>query len=244
MRRLSLTTKLTVLLALLSTLPLLVVGNREQLAKAVEESLRQRIAVCEEIAISCSLHLHRQDRIAIEKQIEQFAERSPNVESIRLVRFDGLIVQSIGNPEQAWHLAVDEPSTPSNVRVPILRNNRPWGNLEVAFTETSSGSTNNGEMKNFIIALALNLVSFGLLLRRSLPAHNSSNAVPRRVRNTLDTLAGGVVILDGQKRIVLANETFQKSCGIDGDKLIGRSLDKFNWRFADACTPWETVVCV
>ena len=242
MRRLSLTTKLTVLLALLSTLPLLVVGNREQLAKAVEESLRQRIAVCEEIAISCSLHLHRQDRIAIEKQIEQFAQRSPNVESIRLVRFDGLIVQSIGNPEQSWHLAADEPSTPSNVRVPILRSNRPWGNLEVAFTETGGGSTNNGEMKNFIIALALNLVSFGLLLRRSLPALNSSNAVPRRVRNTLDTLAGGVVILDGQKRIVLANETFQKSCGIDGDKLIGRSLDKFNWRFADACTPWETAI--
>ena len=241
MRRLSLTTKLTVLLALLSTLPLLVVGNREQVSKAVEESLRQRIAVCEEIAISCSLHLHRQDRIAIEKQIEQFAQRSANVESIRLIRFDGLIIQSIGNPEQSWHLAADEPSTSSNVRVPIQRDNRAWGNLEVAFSEVSS-AINNGDMKNFIIALVLNLVSFGLLLRRSLPALNSSTAVPRRVRNTLDTLAGGVVILDGQKRIVLANETFQKSCGIDGDKLIGRSLDKFNWRFADENTPWETAI--
>ncbi len=242
MRRLSVTTKLTVLLALLSTLPLLVVGNREQLSNAIEESLRQRVAVCEEIAISCSLHLHRQDQVAIEKQIEQFAQRSANVESIRLVRFDGLIVQSIGNHEQSWHLAASDSSTISNVRVPILRNNRPWGNLEVAFSTVSTAETYNGEMKNFIIALALNMVSFGLLLRRSLPALNSNTAVPRRVRNTLDTLAGGVVILDGQKRIVLANETFQKSCGIDGEKLIGRSLDKFNWRFADKSTPWETAI--
>ena len=186
MRRLSVTTKLTVLLALLSTLPLLVVGNRTQHSKATEESLRQRVAICEEIAISCSLHLHRQDQIAIEKQIEQFAQRSSNVESIRLVRFDGLIVQSIGNHEQSWKIGTNDSSTISNVRVPILRNNRPWGKLEVAFTSDDSGETFNGEMKNFIIALALNLISFGLLLRRSLPALNSNTAVPRRVRNTLD----------------------------------------------------------
>lgn len=241
MRRLSVTAKLTVLLALISTLPLLVVGNSGRLSEAIEESLRQRVAVCEEIAISCSLHLHRQDQLAIEKQIEQFAQRSSNVESIRLVRFDGLIIQSFGEPEKAWHLAPGDPSTMSNVRVPILRNNRPWGNLEVAFTSVGD-ELDNGEIQNFLIALTLNLVSFGVLLRRSLPALNSSNAVPRRVRNTLDTLAGGVVILDGQKRIVLANETFQKSCGIEGDKLIGRSLDKFNWRFSDACTPWETAI--
>ncbi len=241
MRRLSVTTKLTVLLALLSTLPLLVVGNSQQLSKAIEESIRQRVAVCEEIAISCSLHLHRQDQLAIDQQIEQFAQRSTNVDSIRLVRFDGFVVQSIGNPEKSWHLAPGEPSTASNVRVPILRNNRSWGDLEVAFSSTPDEGK-GGEIKNFLIALTLNLVSFGVLLRRSLPALNSGNAIPRRVRNTLDTLAGGVVILDGQKRIVLANESFQKSCGIDGEKLIGRSLDKFNWRFAAASTPWETAI--
>ena len=72
MRSLSVTTKLTVLLALLSTLPLFVVGNGEELTKAVEESVRQRISICEELAVSCSLHLRRQDQFAIEKQIEQF----------------------------------------------------------------------------------------------------------------------------------------------------------------------------
>ncbi len=83
---------------------------------------------------------------------------------------------------------------------------------------------------------------FWRVTRRSLPAFNTSNAVPRRVRNTLDTLAGGVVILDGQKRIVLANETFQKSCGIEADKLVGRSLDKFDWRFPEGTSPWETAI--
>lgn len=242
MRSLSVTTKLTVLLALLSTLPLFVVGNGSDLAKVVEETVRQRISICEEIAVSCSLHLRRQDQFAIETQIEQFAARSPDIASVRLVRFDGLVVQSIGDHASAWKIAADAPSTMSNVRVPILRNNRPWGSLEVAFKETDQSDLGGNELTKFMSALAINMASFGLLLRRSLPSLNSSNAVPRRVRNTLDTLAGGVVILDGQKRIVLANETFQKSCGIEAEKLIGRSLDKFNWRFSSEASPWETAI--
>ncbi len=242
MRSLSVTTKLTVLLALTSTLPLFVVSNGGQFAKVVEESVRQRVALCEEIAVSCSLHLRRQDQFAIEKQIEQFAERSPELASVRLVRFDGLVIQSIGDHVSTWKIAADEPSTISNVRVPIMRNNRPWANLEVAFKEVADADTGSNEFKKFMSVLAINLASFGLLLRRSLPSLNTSSAVPRRVRNTLDTLAGGVVILDGNKRIVLANETFQKSCGIDVDKLIGRSLDKFSWRFSTDESPWETAI--
>ena len=242
MRPLSITTKLTVILALLSTLPLLVIGNKDDLSKVIEASMRARISVCEEIAVSCALHLRRQDLTAIEKQIEQFAERSEDLASVRLVRFDGFIIQSIGDHAAAWKLGPDDPSTMANVRVPIIRNGRPWGSLEVAFKDADPNQFGMSDWSKFAAVVSLNLASFGFLLRRSLPSLNSSNAVPRRVRNTLDTLAGGVVILDGHKRIVLANETFQKSCGIDGEKLINRSLDNFEWRFSDGVAPWETAI--
>ncbi len=242
MRSLSITTKLTVILALLSTLPLFLIGNGSELAKAVENSMRQRISTCEEIAVSCSLHLRRQDQVAIEKQIEQFEERSDDVSSIRLVRFDGFVIQSIGDHASSWKLGNDDPSTVSNVRVPIIRNSRPWAILEVAFKEDAPNQLGMSVLSKFAAIVSLNLASFGFLLRRSLPALNSSTAVPRRVRNTLDTLAGGVVILDGNKKIVLANETFQKSCGIDNEKLMKRSLDDFQWRFASDTAPWETAI--
>jgi len=242
MRSLSITTKLSVILALLSTLPLMVMGNGGELAKALENSLRQRVSICEEIAVSCALHLHRQDQVAIQKQLEQFAARSVDLASVRLVRFDGLVIQSSGDHTAAWKLGPNDASTIANVRVPILRSSRPWGSLEVAFKEDATGQLGINELGKFVAVLLLNLTSFSFLLRRSLPALNSSNAVPRRVRNTLDTLAGGVVILDANKQIVLANETFQKSCGIDGEKLINRSLDDFEWRFSSDIAPWETAI--
>ncbi len=129
MRWFSVTTRLAVLLACFSTLPLLAVGDSEQIAKAVESALRQRVSTCEEIAVSCTLHLRRQDQIAVESQIRQFAERSLDLASVRLVRFDGLVIQSIGDHATHWTINAEENSTPTNIRVPLVRNNRNWGSF-------------------------------------------------------------------------------------------------------------------
>ncbi len=239
MRRLSVTSKLTVLLALLSALPLLTVGFGETSPAVAEKLTAQRIALCEEVAIGCSFHLRRQDQTAMERQISQFAERTPAMKSIRLARFDGIVIKSVGNHAQHWHLKPDEPSDYTNVRVPIIRNNRQWGYLEVAFEEVQWSWS---EWSTIFMVVGINLTSFGALLRRTLSNTNAGSAIPRRVRNTLDTLAGGVVIVDGNKKIVLANETFQKSCNLDRVKLVGKSLDKFEWRFASGRAPWDEAI--
>jgi diguanylate cyclase (GGDEF)-like protein/PAS domain S-box-containing protein len=239
MQRFSVTSKLTVLLALLSALPLFAVGFGKPSREVSEKLVNQRIAICEEIAVGCSFHLRRQDQVAMEKQIAQFAERTADVHSIRLVRFDGYVIKSQGDHAKYWHLKPDEPSDFTNIRVPIFRNNRQWGSLEVAFVEDKWSW---GEWTTILSVIGLNLSSFGMLLRKSLPGLNVGAAVPRRVRNTLDTLAGGVVIVDGKNRIVLANETFQKSCKMEGEKLVGKSLDKFKWRISSAKAPWDTAI--
>lgn len=239
MQRISVTTKLAVLLALLSALPLFAVGFGKPSGAVAEKLASQRVAVCEEIAVSCSFHLRRQDQTAMEKQISQFAERSSDLKSIRLARFDGLVIKSVGNHAESWKLGPDEPSNFTNIRVPIFRNNRQWGTLEVAFAESSWSWSEWGTV---LVVVAINLSSFGLLLKRSLANLNVGTAVPRRVRNTLDTLAGGVVIVDGRKRIVLANETFSKSCKLDSKQLVGKSLDSFQWRLTAERSPWDLAI--
>ncbi len=85
----------------------------------------------------------------------------------------------------------------------------------------------------------LNLLTFGLLLRRSLSVMDSSRTVPRRVKNTLDTIAGGVVITDPKGRLMMANEAFQNSTHRTVEQLIGQSLDSMHFITPEGKTPWS-----
>ncbi len=242
MQRLLATHKLTVLLALLSTTPFVVLGLGGRSSSSLALLTQQRVALCEEVAIGCSLHLQRQDQASAIKQLQQFADRTKSLSSVRLIRFDQLVVKCIGEHSKAWTIAQQDNSTVKNIRVPIVRSNRTWGFLEAAFKDDFTEADTARSLSNLCVILLINGISFAILLRRANASLHPGTVVPRRVRNTLDTLAGGVVILDAQRRIVLANETFRKSCGMDNDELAGISLEHFGWRFSDLQSPWESAM--
>ncbi len=234
MQRLSITYRLALLLALLSTAPLvLLVYNRtnEEIARQWE----QRMQSCEQIAISSALHLRRKDYVATRQLLDHFAGKTESVTGLRLVRFDELIIHQLGLMD-ASERATGE--NPNYVSVPITRDNRKWGRLDVSFRDSLNESQLWLIGKAFAITLGLNLLMFTLLLRRSLAVLDSGSVVPRRVKNTLDTIAGGVVILDGKGRIVMANDAFRASCGREGEDLIGQSLKSLPFRSEEDVLPW------
>ncbi|MBT8143285.1 MAG: diguanylate cyclase, partial [Gammaproteobacteria bacterium] len=53
--------------------------------------------------------------------------------------------------------------------------------------------------------------------------------IPQRVQAAFDVLAEGVLILDEEVRIVLANESFAQKVGVKTDELIGRDPSEFKW---------------
>jgi diguanylate cyclase (GGDEF)-like protein/PAS domain S-box-containing protein len=53
--------------------------------------------------------------------------------------------------------------------------------------------------------------------------------VPDRVRQALDTLAEGLLVLDEEGRIVLANQAFASTVGIDSGKLLGARASDLPW---------------
>ena len=75
-----------------------------------------------------------------------------------------------------------------------------------------------------------------------------SQAVPARVRNALDTLAEGLLVIDNQGYIVLANQAFSEVTGISADKLIGITTADLSWFTGDnekvdsASLPWSQSV--
>jgi diguanylate cyclase (GGDEF)-like protein len=66
-----------------------------------------------------------------------------------------------------------------------------------------------------------------------------------RVQAAFDVLAEGVVFLDGEDRIVLANRAFSLIVDVAPHDLIGKTLDSFEWTSPDPAIPliifpWKT----
>jgi diguanylate cyclase (GGDEF)-like protein/putative nucleotidyltransferase with HDIG domain/PAS domain S-box-containing protein len=72
-----------------------------------------------------------------------------------------------------------------------------------------------------------------LHLRRILRYLDPSKSVPPRVREVLNSFAEGVIVLDEDNRIVLANESFAKHVGKSQDDLLGTGLYDLAWRIPD-----------
>lgn len=237
MQRLSITYKLTALLALLSTAPLvLLVFNRT--SQEINDTARGRCVACEQLALGCSLQLKHQDYRSIEQLFDQFIQRTEGLEAVRLVRFDGLVIHHVGNPVPFGPEFIPQGSA-KHIRIPILRSSQTWGNIEAAYRDDPAANQLWRMGQALVATLSLNLLTFGLLLRRSLAVLDSGNAVPKRVRNTLDTIVGGVVILDANRKIVMANEAFQSSCKRSMDSLLGTPLGDIPFRCEHLMLPWD-----
>ena len=85
-------------------------------------------------------------------------------------------------------------------------------------------------------------VAFTIFLRKVLRQLNPDGIIPNRVRDALNALSEGLLVLDPHNSIVLANESFTESIGIESDALIGTRPERFAFRPAeganDAEMPW------
>jgi diguanylate cyclase (GGDEF)-like protein/putative nucleotidyltransferase with HDIG domain/PAS domain S-box-containing protein len=238
MQRLGTTYKLTLLLALLSTVPVIALVFNQTTQQITQQS-RASLQACQLAAQACAEHLQHNRQTQLVSTLSQLSESQQGFRSLRLVRFDGMVIHEMGDHDRQWGKA-NESNT--SITVPIIRNARNWMTLEVAFANDVA----DGRIWTIASALAfvgsLNLLSFGLLLRRSLAVLDSSRTVPRRVKNTLDTIAGGVVITDPQGRLIMVNEAFRKSTHRTTDQLIGQPLDAMHFSSKNSQTPWAAAL--
>jgi diguanylate cyclase (GGDEF)-like protein len=70
-------------------------------------------------------------------------------------------------------------------------------------------------------------VSLEVLIKRC--AAEEAKVVPRCVRSLLDTLSEGVVILDTEQRIAMANDAFARNVDRRAAELEGHKLSEFSW---------------
>ncbi len=234
MPRLAATYRIAIGLTMLSASALLVsrtlhVGPDEQ--RAVMKGRRE---LCETLAIEGSLLLSKGDSATFEQSLSAVLGRYPEILSTGVRRRDGQLVIDIGAHSANWVAGEQSTQQATQVMVPLLHGGRLWGTLEFRFEPFLPpgvvGMFHAPLIQLVLVVTFVNLITFLLYLKRTLQHLDPSKVIPGRVQTTLDTVAGGLVILDHKERIVLANRAFAAALKALPNELQGKRLSQLAWQ--------------
>ena len=200
---------------------------------ATRQALEARKALCETIAIDYSLAIQEADLKTIRAGLRAIVARNPEMLSAALRRADGELMVEVGHHVAYWSQRTVSGSTATHVVVPIYAGSDAWGSLELCFQEpvgTILGIFVFSDVALVLFVALAGTIVFYFYLRKVLDHLNPASVVPERVRNTLNTLAEWVVVVDTRERVILGNNAFGKTIGVDPEQLQGRNLAGFPWR--------------
>ena len=194
----------------------------------------QRAKVCETLAINCSMLAAHQDRARLLQGITAFAERNPDVQSVGVRKADRSLYVETGDHANSWSIDPKRDGADRQLLVPILADNEHWGQVEVRYKTAPprglAGFVHSPLVQLLAFVFVATYLLYFLYLRNMLDHLDPSKIIPERVRTTLDTLAEGLLVVDQNERIMLANRSFAKTMGLAPSELIGRKASSFGWK--------------
>ncbi len=199
-----------------------------------------RATFCESIAVYGSAFVERNDLTALDSCLRGVLSRNGDVLSAAIRRTDGKVIVEVGDHVAQWDTAKDG-TVDSNIYVPIYAGDAKWGTVELRFRPIDSGGVmgylRSPPVRLIAFVASTSTVLFLLYLRKMLQHLDPSKVVPPRVRSALDTLAEGLVVVDNNERIVLANSAFASIVGRSPDEMLGSKPSALKWIFDNGQTP-------
>lgn len=189
----------------------------------------------EALALRVVSAAERRDLRTVAQELEQAVEESENLVAAGLRSRAGVLLTSTRGHAQNWDSEEAAKGGEGAMIVPIKRSGRPWAQLELRYSTGGSAgffsSLINRPLVRIVAAFAvLAFLAYAFLLRRALRHLDPSTVIPPRVKATLDLMAEGVLLIDREECIILANEAFALQSGLSTGRLTGRSLSKLDWR--------------
>ena len=212
-----------------------------------KEASEKRELIAESIALSFSTMVNTLDDNALEDGLVKMAKRHSDIQSIGVRESDDFLALEIGDHAKNWH-ALSGKSTANQILIPLYDNGENWGQLEFRFTTLKTGMAAFLSRPEMLLAGLFGLVgffTFYVYLRFVLRQLNSGGGVvPSRVRDALNTLGEGLIVVNKDQKIVLANRVFQSVAGKTEENLIGQDADlvarqAMNLTDEGDATPWE-----
>ncbi len=203
--------------------------------RASHEAVESRIRLCETLASQVALAAERNDLASVRAAVQVAVRRNEDVLSAGLRAESGRLLVTTGNHRALWDPKRPEGSSASHVRMPLYRSGKPWATLEVRFENLAPGGWIPTLWGNPLLRLVLSMgvggfLAYLLYMRRTLRHLDPSAVVPTRVQTALDVMAEGVLLLDQEERIVLANSSFAEKSGRSPARLIGIKASSLEWR--------------
>ena len=207
-----------------------------------------RTALAEAVAANGSAFITMGDLLRMETTLSLVVTRNPELLSAGVRAADGNLVVQVGEHAAHWTPSAGGLSTESQVIVPIYAGDTLWGSVELRFSPLSEpgwrGWLGDSRLRliGFLCLVAIPLFYF--YMGRTLKQLDPSQAVPTRVRTALDTLLEGLLVLDLEGRIVLANQAFARFVRETPEALAGRAVESFAWAsfdgqpLAPSAYPW------
>ncbi|MFN9717647.1 MAG: diguanylate cyclase [Planctomycetota bacterium] len=237
MRRISSSMRIVLGLVSLTISALLVASLLGLIPNVGTSAQKNRSAFCEATAVSFMALAPRMNEDQIIATFDAIRQRNPEVETIavRMLENNELVFAS-GNHQQLWETTGESPVTAREFIVPIMAEGKRWGQLEIRFQEISAGPLGHIMRPEFSLSLFLGVglsISFSIYLRKVLQHLNPSQVIPARVREALDALAEGLLVLDIDQQIVLANHAFAQHIGMTVEALIGKKASEIGFKILD-----------
>ena len=203
--------------------------------------LEARKKVSEALAVQLSMTTEKGQIAVVEATLQSVVGRNPDVLSAGLRLTDGSLVASAGDHGKLWQGIVDTNSTPTHVQVPIFQRDKRWATVELIFRPLSTtfslsslSSLKNSFVGLFVFIIMAGSASYFLFLRRALRELDPASVIPERVRAAFNALSEGLLIIDEQDNIVLANAAFAIRVEQTPEALTGRRMSDLDWR------PWKS----
>jgi diguanylate cyclase (GGDEF)-like protein len=196
--------------------------------------LGERKKLSEALAVQFAIFAPDQDPKKIQKMLGHIVKRTPDIESAGIRLHNGQLIFQIGDHQNKWEGYDKEKSTTTHLIVPILQHNEPWGKIELKFfplgADASSKFYIQSNLKLILYVLLLGFFVYLAFMIRALRILDPSSVIPDRVNSAFDTLSEGIIILDEQEQIVLANKAFTEKLLRPAASFLGLKLSTLKWK--------------
>lgn len=206
-------------------------------------AMQARKTVAESVAVQCSLAAQDNNFFSVKETMAIVVSSQPDILSMGLRGVDGNYLTQSDNHHSNWISPPKDKSTSTHWQIPILKESNRWGTLEISFAPLSSFAPWGYQVSPFylfvIFFACVTFIGFTFFMKRTLRHLDPTTVMPSRVKKMLDTLTEGVILIDNNANIILANTEFAKELGVAAESLMGMKISKLDWLDYDTKGKYE-----
>ena len=195
--------------------------------------LQARATVSGALAVQLAGLASRNDADAIKDIIDTVVNRDPDLLSIAIRDVDGHLVAASPDHARLWRDPPNGKSTPTDVQVPLLNGETEAGRIELVFRPLAEAGRWFGLSSTLLMFVGFiggaGFTGYYLVLNRALRELDPGRAIPERVKTAFDTLAEGVLIMDDDERVLMANRAFAEKILASEQPQLGSDVSELPW---------------